>query len=685
MLGRDDVGRNDAMPRKLGTVHELPTAHASRQPLVRIHVLGPLRATTYLGKSILPRGRKTRAMLGYLCLSAGEQVARSRLSSLLWDRVPERQSRGSFRQALRELMAAMGPLAHELIHADLDSVSLDPRWCWIDAVAVLSSEPAPPQSFRSDLASLCTGDLLEDLSGITSAFDQWLLAQRTRFSEQLRLLFDAELKQISESDAPDRRAALARRVIGFDGTHEGASRVLMRALADMGERAQAIREYERCRAALKMSLDVEPSSETRALYQAIKTFSGPASREGNDAVAPREELKPQPLLRSARLRVGVLPLRTTGAAEVESLAFSLSREIGAGLARFRWFDVIAASPTAVNGGAPGKALDYVVEGDLSGDEEKYRISVRLLDVTNEPRPVWSDRFELAGDALDQVNELMVGPVVARIDPAILFIEGQQQRPQRSGATGLVLQAMPLLYSMQRDKYEEAGRLITQAIEADPSNAKAAAWGAYWQVWHVGQGWSQDSRRALATARELALRAINIDPDNAEALGIYAHICAFLNKDFDSAITYFDRALRLNPNLAFIWALSAATYCYIGEPEQALQRLDRYRDLSPVDPYFRHWEYHYTMAHMFKGDYEKATTFGRRNVAANPEFVNAYKPLIAALGHLGRRDEATPYIEKLLALEPNFTVERFGQVYPFRKPEDRDRYMRGLALAGVPES
>jgi tetratricopeptide (TPR) repeat protein len=169
------------------------------------------------------------------------------------------------------------------------------------------------------------------------------------------------------------------------------------------------------------------------------------------------------------------------------------------------------------------------------------------------------------------------------------------------------------------------------------------------------------------------------------MGIYAHICAFLNKDFDAALYYYDRALRLNPNLAFIWALSAPTYCYIGEPEQALQRLDRYRDLAPFDPYFPYYEFMYTIAYTFKGDYEKAVSVGRRNVAANPELSNAYKPLIAALGHLGRRDEAAPYVQKLLTLEPSFTAQSFGQAYPFRRPEDRERYVKGLLLAGIPEA
>ncbi len=67
--------------------------------------------------------------------------------------------------------------------------------------------------------------------------------------------------------------------------------------------------------------------------------------------------------------------------------------------------------------------------------------------------------------------------------------------------------------------------------------------------------------------------------------------------------------------------------------------------------------------MFKGDYRQAAIVGRRAVAANAEFSNAYKPLIAALGHLGRIEEAGPYVERLLQLEQNFTIKRFIELYP----------------------
>jgi adenylate cyclase len=225
-------------------------------------------------------------------------------------------------------------------------------------------------------------------------------------------------------------------------------------------------------------------------------------------------------------------------------------------------------------------------------------------------------------------------------------------------------------------------LINEAMAIDPRNAMAPAWAALWRIARIVQGWAHDNTASLAIAETLSLQAIEIDPDNAEALGIYGHICAW-RKNFDAAIRYFDRSLRLNPNLAFIWALSAATYSYIGQPALALQRLKRSRDLAPLHPYWAFLEGVYVIAHTFKGDYERAVLVGRDTIARNPYSHVAYKHLIASLGHLRRADEAKPYIEKLRSLEPHFTVEHFAKTYPIKNPQDRRRYMRGLLLAGVP--
>lgn len=606
-------GLNGAVTPEIVRFVERPTACR----IARIHLLGPMRATSYLGDDILPRGKKARALLACLCLAAGAKASRMRLARLLWDEASDELARGSLRHALRELSAAMGPLAGELISAGRATINLNTDACWIDAVALL--ETTAPDSVRSDLALFCTGKLLDGCDGISVSFDRWLERERDRFEWNTRGL----LPRQAERALPNGRNHVPRR---------------------------------------------SPVRSEIAAHQ--------------------------PLPGRNRLRVAVLPFVGKGegksAERAEDLSFSLSHDIAAGLARFRWFDVVAPvsfiyKPSVNYTGEDllqRKQLDYAVDGVVSRHGRLIEINVRLLDLARRTQPVWSERFEFQAGELHRLNEMVTGRVVASIDPVIFFIEGQPNRRKHYGATGLLLLALPLLHSMEREKFERAGALIHQAIAIDSTNAMGPAWAAFWHLTRVGQGWAPDNPEALATAETLCRKAIEIDPDNAEALGIYAHTFLW-KRDFDAAVNYFDRSLRLNPNLAFIWALSAPTYCYIGEPVIALERLKRYRDLAPFDPSSGFFEATYSVAYFFKGDYEQAVLVGRGAVKSNPEFSASYKPLIAALGQLRRADEAKPYVAKLLSLEPNFTVEQFGKKHPIKRAQDRKRYMRGLLWAGVP--
>ncbi|HML14307.1 MAG TPA: BTAD domain-containing putative transcriptional regulator [Xanthobacteraceae bacterium] len=675
------------------TAIAMPAYRPSAHPIVRIHLLGAIRATSYLGDDVLPRPKKARAALGYLCLAAGARVSRARLASMLWDRASASQARTSLRQVVSELTLALGPLAPELIAAGRASIHLNTDLCWIDALALVKS--SCPDATRADLAVLCAGELLEGLGEVSAAFGQWLSRERIRLRERLAGSLHTALEQTDRPGFdPKQVAALAHRLISVDPTHQGASRALMRALVKLGEREEALREYERCRQALAQAFRVKPALESERLYETIRARP-PRKRanRGEASTDPRcngADIH-QPLPGRQRLRVGVLPFDANDAENERDLAFSLSHDIATALARLRWFDVITPvsmldRPVASllsNDLFQQQQLDYAIDGVIKRQGRNYDINVRLLDLARCTRPAWSDRFELGSNELHRLNEMVTGRVVARIDPVILFIEGRPRRKERYGATGLLFLAIPLIYSMERSKFQEAGQLIERAIAIEPDNAMALTWSAYWHLWNAGQCWTPDLAAALLKAEGLCLRAMKLDPENSEAFGIYAHTLAW-KKDFEQAVHFFDRSLRLNPNVAYIWALSAPTYCYIGKPEEALWRLGRYRYLVPFDPYFGFFENAYAMAYLFKRDYERAAVVGRRVVKANPDFVNGYKPLIAALGHLCRRDEAAPYLDKLLSLEPDFTIERFRKVYPFKVAEDCDNYCRGLLLAGIPK-
>ena len=87
----------------------------------------------------------------------------------------------------------------------------------------------------------------------------------------------------------------------------------------------------------------------------------------------------------------------------------------------------------------------------------------------------------------------------------------------------------------------------------------------------------------------------------------------------------------------------------------------------------------------KHDYESAVATGRSVVGMNPAFSAAYKPYLAALGYLGRTQEAAVVCQRLLAIEPDFSIQRFRDTTPMQHEADRAHYAEGLRRAGVAET
>ena len=75
--------------------------------------------------------------------------------------------------------------------------------------------------------------------------------------------------------------------------------------------------------------------------------------------------------------------------------------------------------------------------------------------------------------------------------------------------------------------------------------------------------------------------------------------------------------------------------------------------------------------------------GRTLSQLNASFSNLLKPYLSALGHLRYAREATMVRDKLLAIEPEFTVTLFRETAPYARQQDLDHMAHGLELAGVP--
>jgi hypothetical protein len=73
------------------------------------------------------------------------------------------------------------------------------------------------------------------------------------------------------------------------------------------------------------------------------------------------------------------------------------------------------------------------------------------------------------------------------------------------------------------------------------------------------------------------------------------------------------------------------------------------------------------------------------VREDPEYLAAHRPLVAALALAGRAEEAAAALDRLLALEPGFTVGAFMARQPLRGTAATKRLAEGLRLAGLPDA
>ncbi len=668
--------------------------------VMRLRLIGQMEAWTVTSENVLPAGRKTRALLASIALSAPRPALRGRLAELLWSRRPEEQARASLRQEIHRLLESLSPAKTDVLVVTRDHLTLRPGAVWVDVDEVMRASTVQPASL-----SLLDGDLLEDLDDIDPSFDAWLTAERERLRDRARTVAESLLREQLD---PETVIPAAQRLLQIDRAHEGAWRALMRAYAARGERGMAVQAYDRCRAVLADLLDAAPSAETQKLLLEIR---GPASnRVPLRPPAPPEPAEPEPAPaieapaqpaepRGSRggAHVGVMPLQTIGLTEEDAhLAPGLAEEITAALSRFRWmFVVSAASLGRFAAEARDEAairrtfgIDFLLDGVIQRSRERLRINMRLLDLRAGNQVVWARRFDRDTSDLLSLQDEIASEVVAQIDPEILLIEARRSAarpPVDATAYDLMLRAIPLIGRLERKAFLEAGDYLRRAIELEPDYAAAHAWYAYWNAFLVGQNWSDAPREVMERAGQLAERAIVLDPFDARALTIAGHVRAFLHRRLREALTLHERALQLNPNLAMAWALSAITYAYMGDPEEAERRNNRYKRLSPLDPHAFFFDGFFTVIHLLKRDYESAVMAGRVVTQMNSSLSAGFKPYLAALGHLGRTQEAGVALRRLLEIEPDFTIERFDAASPLEREADRQNWVQGLRLAGVPEN
>jgi WD40 repeat protein/DNA-binding SARP family transcriptional activator len=228
--------------------------------------------------------RPAQSLLAYLALSAGTAHRREKLAGLLWPEAEEDNARSNLRHALWRIRKAIetGEATPPYLLSDELAVAFNAGAnYWLDA-ALLARDADGRETLQELQESLAAyrGELLPGF------YDDWVSLERGR----LEAAYQHRMQRLLDRLVDERRwpevLEWAERWVALGHAPEPGYRALMLAHDALGDRPRVAEAYRRCREALFNELAVEPSAQTRRLYERLSRGEPPPPAPGASAPPP---------------------------------------------------------------------------------------------------------------------------------------------------------------------------------------------------------------------------------------------------------------------------------------------------------------------------------------------------------------------------------------------------------------
>ncbi len=353
----------------------------------------------------------------------------------------------------------------------------------------------------------------------------------------------------------------------------------------------------------------------------------------------------EPSVRSAHaLSIGVLPFNQVGDRMGEDyLGVGLCDTLITRLSNVRRF-VMRPTSSVVRyreGTEPlaaGRELkvDFVVDGRIRRAGEMLRVTVQLLKVSEEAifwagqfDEKWSDVLQLEDSIAEQVAIALVPQMTA--DERERLAKRGTDNPEAFEA---YLRGRFHFNSLTEDGYAKALADYERAVLLDPSYALAYT-GIADFYYHLAVHGVMPSNQCLAASEAAARRAVEIDPDLAEA---HAALGFALSGRFKWAEGehHVLRALELSPNSALAHLRYGNHLVQQGFVEEAVQQARRSLELDPLSPIY---QFSLGWGLYFARRFDECLEQYQNMIAAHPLNPMAHFGLAWVARHVGRHDEA----------------------------------------------
>jgi DNA-binding SARP family transcriptional activator len=243
---------------------------------------------------------KAQELFCYLLVNRDRPHPRESLAALLWGEAAGERSKKYLRQSLWQLQGVLDTGgARSLLSAEHDWVRLESEGgLWLDVEAFerasrgargesgVGLSPEQKEALAGAVA-LYRGDLLEGW------YQDWCLYERERLQNLYLLMLDKLMSYCERRGDYDEGQHYGALSLRHDRARERTHRRLMRMHHASGDRTSALRQYERCAAALKEELSVAPDRRTNDLYRRIRAGEAGRAEPPSDAAGPPAAAPPR--------------------------------------------------------------------------------------------------------------------------------------------------------------------------------------------------------------------------------------------------------------------------------------------------------------------------------------------------------------------------------------------------------
>ena len=529
--------------------------------------------------------RQTQALLKILLTSRGRVFSKDELIEALYGGENPQKKVGNLRGRISELRRALEPNLDKGVNSQY-ILRMGEGYCfssdapvWLDTEVfqeqITHGQPAQEkghwrfavESYERAL-KLYRGEFLE-----ADRYEEWSLAARERWQEE----YLGTLSQLAQCHAElgDNKKAIdcCKQALAIQPARESVIRQLMQYYYIAGEDSRAVEAYEKGKNVLKERLDVEPSSETRALYGQIR-----------QSQLPRKTSVLDPL------RIAVLPfVNLCPNPEDEYFVEGMVEELIYSLSKVRELKVIAQTSVLTYKGTNksiaqiGRELRVgtVVEGSVRKADSRLRITAQLVDVEREEH-IWAGEYDRYLDDVFAIQTEISREVTTNLCRHLPTPAKKASKIRYSGnaeAYRHYLEGQYFLKKRFEDSLHKARVSFEKALEIDEDFARARA-GLAFALWLLTQDPLIPRERGIARAEKEAKKALSIDNTVGDAYAALGGIQRMIYLDPRGAESYYKKGIELDPHNMQTQDRRALNLILLGESGAAI---DCYRQALDIDP------------------------------------------------------------------------------------------------------